>query len=411
MPKNDNRIAVLDGIRAYAILIIMGFHLWQQSWMQYVIPGNILQPFGIQNFSLVWIPRTGYMLVDTLLLLSAFCLFLPYALKMADPLFREPDGIGLFYKKRAARIIPPYYLCLLFYVIFLIRPTDYATAGGYWKDLLAHITFTQTFWPDTYHSTHFSTALWTLGIEVQFYLLFPFIAKLFKRYPLQMWAAMNILAELYIALFAREADGGADNFRINQFPAFLGVFANGMLGAVICCRLRAKLRDNSRKQIPLLATLLAFAFGIALACMLKYGLSNAAVVQRWQIDFRFLFSVLSVCFILALDHAHKDLQWFFSCKAIRFIAAISYNLYIWHTTVMLQLKEHHIPYYPEAPADAYAWPQSASGEGWYHTWQNQYVLMFWVLTMILAAVLTYGFEEPLRRLLMKIGQRKQQKQI
>lgn len=28
--KNE-RIDILDGVRAYAILIIMGFHLWQQS--------------------------------------------------------------------------------------------------------------------------------------------------------------------------------------------------------------------------------------------------------------------------------------------------------------------------------------------------------------------------------------------
>ena len=34
MRDKSEHIAVLDGVRAYAILIVMGFHLWQQSWLQ-----------------------------------------------------------------------------------------------------------------------------------------------------------------------------------------------------------------------------------------------------------------------------------------------------------------------------------------------------------------------------------------
>ena len=31
MQEGREHIAVLDGVRAYAVLIVMGFHLWQQS--------------------------------------------------------------------------------------------------------------------------------------------------------------------------------------------------------------------------------------------------------------------------------------------------------------------------------------------------------------------------------------------
>ena len=98
----EDDLAVLDGVRAYAILIVMGFHLWQQSWLQNLIPHDLLQPFGVRDFSLTWVPRTGYMFVDVLLLLSGFCLFLPYARQMADPLAREPDAPGLFSEARGA---------------------------------------------------------------------------------------------------------------------------------------------------------------------------------------------------------------------------------------------------------------------------------------------------------------------
>lgn len=302
MERQNGRIAILDGVRAYAILIVMGFHLWQQSWLQNLFPHDLLRPLGIQNFSLTWVPRTGYMFVDVLLLLSGFCLFLPYARRMADPLSPAPDSPGVFFRKRAARILPSYYFCLLVYLIFWIRPADYADTAAYLQDIFSHLTFTHTFRPESYLATKFPTVLWTLGIEVQFYLTFPLLARLFRRFPLQSWVALSVLAELYIAFFVRTPDGGAETLRINQFPAFLGVYANGMLAAVLFCRLRAAV-ERPRWQTSLFSTLLCFAVYTALVCMLHDGLNRAPVVQRWQVDFRFWFSALVCVFILALDHA------------------------------------------------------------------------------------------------------------
>ena len=167
MKQRSDYIGILDGIRAYSILIVAGFHLWQQSWLQNLFPSNLLQFMGVRNFSLNWVPRTGYMFVDVMLLLSGFCLFLPYARQMTDPLAPEPDNLRTFFKKRAARILPSYYLCLLLYLIFWVRPSDYANIKQYLQDIFAHLTFTQTFWPESYIGTKFPTALWTLGVEMQ----------------------------------------------------------------------------------------------------------------------------------------------------------------------------------------------------------------------------------------------------
>lgn len=400
MERQNGRIAILDGVRAYAILIVMGFHLWQQSWLQSLFPHDLLRPLGIQNFSLTWIPRTGYMFVDVLLLLSGFCLFLPYAHRMTDPLSPVPDSPGVFFRKRAARILPSYYFCLLVYLIFWIRPADYADTAAYLQDIFSHLTFTHTFRPESYLATKFPTVLWTLGVEVQFYLIFPLLARLFRRFPLQSWVALSVLAELYIAFFVRTPDGGAETLRINQFPAFLGVYANGILAAVLFCRLRAAV-ERPRWQTSLFSTLLCFAVYTALVCMLHDGLNRAPVVQRWQVDFRFWFSALVCVFILALDHACKALKWLFSNRATAFTALISYNLYIWHSTVLLKLKAWHIPPYPDAPEGASAWPQSAGGEPWHFTWQVQYTAAFWLCAFLLAVLVTYLVERPLARRILR----------
>lgn len=94
-------IRVLDGIRAVSVLIVAWYHIWQQSWLEPVF----------LDFSLDWLVRNGSILVDLLILLSGFCLFLPHARAMVYG--DKPDTTGEFYIKRVARIAPSYYVSLL----------------------------------------------------------------------------------------------------------------------------------------------------------------------------------------------------------------------------------------------------------------------------------------------------------
>lgn len=403
MKQRSDYIGILNGIRAYSILIVAGFHLWQQSWLQNLFPSNLLQFMGVRNFSLNWVPRTGYMFVDVMLLISGFCLFLPYARQMTDPLAPEPDNLRTFFKKRAARILPSYYLCLLLYLIFWVRPSDYANVKQYLQDIFAHLTFTQTFWPESYIGTKFPTALWTLGVEMQFYLVFPLLARVFRRFPLVCWAVLSVLAQVYIVLFAHLPQGNAESLRINQFPAFLGVYANGMLCALFFCRLRIWREREWKKNriLPLAALMLLLFSGAAIVCMLNDGLSRAAIIQRWQVDYRFLFSAMVCVFILLLDAAPKGVQWLFSNRIAAFLSAISYDFYIWHSTVLLKLKAWRIPHYPDAPEGAAAWPQSAGGEPWHFAWQVKYTVLFWACALLLAAFFTYLIEKPTAKQLLR----------
>ena len=242
--------------------------------------------------------------------------------------------------------------------------------------------------------------LWTLSVEVQFYLIFPLLARLFRRFPLQCWAVLSALAQLYIALFARTPSGGADPLHINQLPAMLGVYANGMLAAIVWCRLHS-VRRRLPARTPLAATLLCAVSFAAIVCMLHDGLDRAAAIQRWQVDYRFLFSAFVSVFILSLGLSFRAVQWLFANRAAGFIALISYNLYIWHTTILLQCKAWHLPPYPDAPADAYAWPQSANGAPWHFAWQVQYTVLFWVASLVVAALATYLIEKPAAKWLLR----------
>lgn len=77
----ENRIGVLDGIRAIAIGMVVWFHFWQQTWLTpYLrIPTEYTKYIGITEINLAGWVRYGFIFVDMMILLSAFCNFYPYA--------------------------------------------------------------------------------------------------------------------------------------------------------------------------------------------------------------------------------------------------------------------------------------------------------------------------------------------
>ena len=64
-PIDADRPAAADLLRVLAAWAVGAFHIWQQSWYSGAAPAH-------------WL-RAGSVGVDWLVLLSAFCLFLPWA--------------------------------------------------------------------------------------------------------------------------------------------------------------------------------------------------------------------------------------------------------------------------------------------------------------------------------------------
>ena len=132
MKNNDYEVSyikVLDGIRALAIIIIVWFHFWQQSWIFH----------HIGKVNLDFIPRYGYLLVDMMILLSSFCLFLPYARSM---IYHEDiPNTKKFYQNRAIRILPSYLLSMVIAIIFMIISNKNVSLSFFIKDTLTHLFF------------------------------------------------------------------------------------------------------------------------------------------------------------------------------------------------------------------------------------------------------------------------------
>ncbi len=60
--------------------------------------------------------------------------------------------------------------------------------------MASHLTYTQMFAYDTYYATNLGGSLWTLALEMQLYLIFPLLARAFRRQPALTFAAMMGIA-------------------------------------------------------------------------------------------------------------------------------------------------------------------------------------------------------------------------
>lgn len=395
-------VGALDGIRVLAILTVAHFHIWQQSWLTVNIKTPWLEKFGIPNISLEWLQRYGSLFVDMMILLTGFCLFLPYARYMVEGGVKRPGlpdryEIRNFYIRRIARIVPSYYFCTLVYLFFIIIPSkNYASAGEFFTDsslskqLLANLTFTQTFSAETWISTPFNGALWTVAVEMQFYMIFPFIAWCFRKKPFLTYVAVVGISLYYIRFKVMPMDDGDFRWHLNQMPALLCVFANGMLGALLFVSIAKHIRRG--KYTGVLFMILSVASFLAVRFILRKGPGSENNL-RWQLEMRFLLSLFFMIICVAIPFSVKWFRKIFDNKFMHFMAGISYNLYVWHQVIAVKLKENKIPFW-----DGDTPPNIAGNKEWMY----KYTLIVVIAVIAAAILVTYLIEKPCAKLINKL---------
>jgi len=160
-PRGIRYIPAIDGLRAVAVIAVMLYHLGF-SW----IPGGFL---GVDLFFVI----SGY--VITRLLLDSI---------------QRSGGLDLraFYKARIRRLFPPLVFMIFVTIIYIsiwapetmrrfISDSPFALLGGmnWW------LVFRHTDYFDTISRPPLLQHTWSLGVEAQFYLVWPLILLLVLR--------------------------------------------------------------------------------------------------------------------------------------------------------------------------------------------------------------------------------------
>ncbi|MBP3645883.1 MAG: acyltransferase [Clostridia bacterium] len=379
-------IGVLYGFRALMVLFVVNYHFWQQSWL-----GQYAHIFG-RNVSFDFWTRSSYVFVDGMILLSGFLLYLPFARNRVE---RTPvPKTGDFYLRRLTRILPSYLTAVLFALFFIAIPQGlYHSTARMAHDVTAHLTFTFLFWPATYIGTPLNVALWTICVEMQFYLIFPLLARCMRRHPAITLAAMTLAGWTYrfcVSRFAQDT-----NMLINQLPSFLDVYALGFLGAMIYVRMRLwvqKARKNERLLIGLTGMIL-FAMGVWVLIRILRVQSSAsaaghAALRLSQMSVRVPLTVTLMVMMLSAAFWPRIVQKLLDNRLMRFLSTISMNLYIWHQVLAVEMRKAWFPNTELLHTD--------------HNLQMAYTLLSYSVAILAAMIMTYGVEQPVQKWIHKI---------
>ncbi len=377
-------LAAPDLLRVGGILTVAWYHFWQQSWLD---PGFHVGPVHVDVQQAI---RHGYMAVDLIVLLSGFLLALGAARGAMEGLPRE--RARTFWKRRYWRIMPSYLLAVVSVVLLYGVPSGaYWTRRAMWKDLLTHLTLTHTFSFDTYVGTTAPVVLWTVAIEAQFYLLWPAIEGAYRRQPGTVCWVMASFAWVFRTWCGKAFPD--TTMYVNQLPAMLDLYACGLAAAWVYARLEHDGRPSQavRRWVAPVG-MLACAAGVAWV-LYRQPVADREILRQGQMTWRPALGLLGGGFLLCGCLATEGQEKVLGNPAVRFLAAVSYNFYIWHQFLAVRLKAWHIPaYMSPMPNQAYEQP-----------WQTRYTWACFLAALLLAAALTYLWEKPLYKLGNKLG--------
>lgn len=346
--KEVGYIPAIEGLRGIAVLWVVAFH--------YVVvrSGQVDDPL-VAWIDASTIPRViirnGFLGVDLFFLITGFLLTLPWFKHAMEG--RAPPSAREFYLRRARRILPAYYvqLAMLFFVFLpLLNPTLWGTARDFvLQNLGLHLIFLHYTTPYSSSSLNINGPLWTLALEMQYYLLLPLIALWFLRAPLVaagtflaaalIWKMLALhdlepLISLYGRIGARwdPTEPNLRHFAGTQLPAYLGHFALGILCG------RAWLAR--RAGVP--GRVIAAALGLLAACAI-FGLyavlaGNAARMgeHAWA-----LIPVLMATTLWAAVSEHP--RWgdrLLGFRPLAFVGRVSYSMYLYHLPLLLLFNKY-----------------------------------------------------------------------
>jgi peptidoglycan/LPS O-acetylase OafA/YrhL len=299
----------IDGLRAIAVISVIVFHLWHG-----VLPG-------------------GYLGVDIFFVLSGYLI--------TSIIWREIQGncfsIKTFYIRRIRRILP----ALLFLVTvvtiaaaFLLLPMDLV---GYARSLISTLFFVQNvyFWRDTDYFSRLAEEkpllhLWSLGIEEQFYLIFPILLILLARRSrlttIVVIASLVILS--YISnIFALRIGALLPAFYL--LPTRVWELGCGALLAIVPSK-----HPQSKAAVNILGL-----FGLA-SLLISLVSSNMILPSTVPVASIAVFATALIIWTgqSPLGVTRNLLSW----KPISFVGLISYSLYLWHWPVFVLIKYYNI---------------------------------------------------------------------
>ncbi|GAA1080614.1 acyltransferase family protein [Tsukamurella spumae] len=312
-------VPALEGMRAVAAIAVMLTHTaFQTGQVGHSVMGRVWGRFD--------------MAVALFFALSGFLLWRAHARAAWSD--GAGPATGRYYRSRIVRIMPAYLVVAV--VALALLPRAHPPSGSTW---LANLSLTQVFVP--YALTDGLTQMWSLSVEMLFYLLLPLAALALARVrgararwrvPALLVAAAASLSWVWVGA-ALALPPGVNHH--NWLPSYVPWFVAGMLLAEMVSAPSARyagVRRLARRRICWPAALVVFV----VICTPLGGPVTLDSPESWQFAVRMgLGGALAFLLLapLVLAPAGAPSRWLASGPMLA-LGRWSYGIFIWHLVVL-----------------------------------------------------------------------------
>ncbi|MFZ4834139.1 acyltransferase family protein [Rouxiella sp. Mn2063] len=325
--KIKHQFDSIDILRGFAAISVVVYHVIEHmNWKEFPTTG-ILSWF-----------RYGWMGVDLFFVISGFVISLSA--------FNQINKNGShhfkreFLSRRVRRIVPLHYLTLFIFIAF-ISPT--VIFNHFFTNLVSHLLFIHNTNYD-YHGA-INGSNWSLGAEMQFYILIALTAQWLKNVKWWVLAGTALLISYswrFAAFSLVDLSQPLGVFKLfvssTQLPGMLDEFAAGILLArLVTSEIGAKILSYkyASKIILLIASIvicyLSFSVYFKYASFWQYP--YMVVFFRTAIAISAATILLFLCTIKAPKYIKLVLSPFY------YLGTISYGIYLWHLPILLSIKK------------------------------------------------------------------------
>jgi peptidoglycan/LPS O-acetylase OafA/YrhL len=304
--KTRLHLKYVDGLRALAALYVVLGHAWLQTWPHFTADRR---SSGFTQWLTGWL-NYGIFAVVFFIAISGFCLMLPV---LANEGTFGPNGTRGFFRRRARRILPPYYMALLLSILLNAFRVQALTQSAFAVSLpmtkagiISHFFLVHNLNPAT--SNQINLPLWSIAVECQIYLLFPLLVAVRRRFGMATVLGATYLASTTLQSLVEHTSWWGLK------PELLFVFALGMYAAEVA---------HGPKRALFIwigsAAAVAMVFLFQSEWLTKLGLTE------------FVVGVLAMSILVVCAHWPKNpIARLVSMNLIAKIGVFSYSLYLVH---------------------------------------------------------------------------------
>lgn len=336
MANSIKYIKPFDGMRGIGALMIILYHF----------PGKYFTISHGWEFMQMFFVMSGYLI--TLVLLED------------KEKYNFKNFSIYFYVKRILRLFPLYFLYLFFWVfVYFIFENKLIHLAS--KDVVQHAAylFTYTFNYMTfinylagfdYHSTILTTHLWTLSVEEQFYLIFPFLVFFLKKETLKkvVLAAIIIapIFRIFFYFFLKDLNPNdvawvSQNLVRIPFSQMDSIAIGAALALFNFEWIKAPV-----KLFWILTILMVIIYSLNMAYVyfvegttyyeITYGKKLAENWMTHNFLFSYLITLVNIWCAIAMFCIVRgnNIKWLLENKILVFIGKLSYGIYIMHLPIM-----------------------------------------------------------------------------